>query len=811
MSEEAPFSKGLSRRGFLKLAGVTGAVGAAGAAGMVSTSGWLKPAGADGNSDDRVAHTFHQCHCGGHCSFSCTVRDGRLVLIQPNTSWEDKKYATVCLKGLSEVNHVYSEERIQTPLKRVGERGANEFESITWDEALDTLVSKVSEIKKKYGGNAMLTSSAVEPVYGGTGMLGWISLLFGTQTGGLEGIDTGIGNGFEPAIGGYGTGLGYSANEPADWVNSKNVILIGSNMLESVLVQSTHFFNAKEAGCYFTVVDPNFSTTACKADEWLPINPGTDAALILGMTSAVLDNGWADEGFMRKYTSMPFLVDVKSGKVLKVSKAIKGEDGEGATQDRCYVWDTASKQKKFHDQCGKTAALEGTFKIDGRTYTTVYELVKKAQKQYTAEWAADITGIDADKIVALAKRYATGGPACLGWGVGGGDKYANADVTGHAAAVITALTGQYGKKGASTGFFGDGGLRIESGAELAEWPLPDSLAPAEDEMDAFDLRVKKNNVHGVICLGDPIQQHFADYNKTLKWLSSLDFIAVIDICFGSTSAYADLILPVCSKFEADEDIESIKSCYNHVLLREKVIDPLFESKTDFTLQKDIAKRLGVDKYLPASAEELARYALEKSDDPKVAGMTLAKLKENGGILPHADAKDIHRAFTNMAMPTPSGRFEVYYEDMLEYGQQLPHYEKPNEVYEGNELAQKYPLQFSQPRTRFHLHNQFCDSKWIQELYSPYAELNPQDMESRGLSDGDEVRIVNDRGELKCPVRANAAVRPGTSRMYEGSWTKYTDEGNVQNLTNDTMNERGYAQFSGPVIPYNDTLVQIEKA
>ena len=136
---------GLTRRGFLKATGAAaGALGLAGAAGMTTADSWLAPAQAHAEPEERVGYTFHYRHCQCNCHLKCTVRDGRMVLVEPN-EWPDKRNETICLKGISEIQHTYSKERLQVPLKRVGERGAGEFVEITWDEALDTIAEKVKE------------------------------------------------------------------------------------------------------------------------------------------------------------------------------------------------------------------------------------------------------------------------------------------------------------------------------------------------------------------------------------------------------------------------------------------------------------------------------------------------------------------------------------------------------------------------------------------------------------------------------------------------------------------------------------------
>lgn len=155
--------------------------------------------------------------------------------------------------------------------------------------------------------------------------------------------------------------------------------------------------------------------------------------------------------------------------------------------------------------------------------------------------------------------------------------------------------------------------------------------------------------------------------------------------------------------------------------------------------------------------------------------------------------------------------DVYYDALVEYGQALPAYEPPLEAHAGNKLAETYPLQLANVRTRYRIHNQFNDAKWIQQFAEPRIELNPSEMEKRGLATGDAVEVFNDRGSFKCRVKANESIRPGSARMFEGQTADFLIEGNVQNVTNDGYVERGAELMCGPVIPFSDTLVEIKKA
>ncbi len=136
MSGTSSPHSGLTRRSFLKATGAAaGALGLAGAAGMVTADNWLAPTQAHAEAGERVAHLCHQFHCLTGCNLKCTIRDERVALIEPS-DLVDESHSTICLRGINEVAHIYSSDRLQTPLRRVGERGEGKFEQISWDEAI---------------------------------------------------------------------------------------------------------------------------------------------------------------------------------------------------------------------------------------------------------------------------------------------------------------------------------------------------------------------------------------------------------------------------------------------------------------------------------------------------------------------------------------------------------------------------------------------------------------------------------------------------------------------------------------------------
>ncbi|WP_165170837.1 molybdopterin-dependent oxidoreductase [Adlercreutzia sp. ZJ242] len=794
---------GLTRRSFLKTAGAAaGAVGLAGAAGMTSTSGWLAPAQAHAEPEERIAYTFHYRHCQCNCHLKCTVRDGRLALIEPN-DWPDKRNETICVKGISELQHTYSLERLQTPLKRVGERGQGEFVEISWEEALDTIADEVKRIQEKYGKDAICTMLSVDSLSVN------LNRLLGSQEKPHSGIDIGLGNGFSPALA-EPSNQGSASNEFRDWKNAKTILNVGCNSLETCMVTARYFFDAKDAGAEIITIDPNFSTTAANSSRWIPIEPGTDAALYSGMMSIILDNGWYDEDYLIANTNLPFLVKTSDGSLLRDHEATKGED---PASNPFKVIDQKTGEVRSYNADGISAQLEGTVVIEGEQYTTAFALLKQKMAECPAKWAAEKTGIPEETIYEITEKYACKGPSILSFGFGGADKFANADVSGHAAVTLATLVGSFGTgiPGRGAGAYVKAYHNGHASGSFPAWPLPSECKTSAAPKDSVDMRDENSRIHMIWLQDGAFQQRTANQNRTNEWAKTLDFIVAQEIWHTPSVDWADIVLPVCSHFECEEDIGMLRSFRGHVLLQEKVLDPLFNSHSDFWIENELAKRLGYGDDVPQSTEELARWQLDNPKDKALEGISLDDLIANNGIVPMNNQPEIYQSYGNQTYKTPSGKIEVYYENLADCGQAIPVYEEPNEAYASNPARNDYPLQFFQRRTRYHLHQNLVDSTWIQQFYSPRVEMNPVDAESRGLAAGDVVEVFNGRGSFKCPCLVSESIRPGTIAMVEGVWDKYMDEGSLQNVTNDYANPRGQKLKNGRVIPYNDTLVEVTKA
>lgn len=799
----------LSRRGLFKAAG---ALGLAGGASMAAADGWLKPATAQAEPEEHTACTYHNEHCLCNCVLQCTVRDGRLVMVQPRPN-EDKRFENVCLKGISEIQHIYGEARIQAPMRRVGERGSGEFEVISWDEAFQMIADNFKACQDTYGKDALWIQFSTEAQQRFTPLLPTILNASTNKGGGLDGYDMGQVNGFFPS-----TFVGpFAPNTIWDWENANLVINTNCNLLETGMMWSRGFLNAQAAGTKIINIDPRFSTTAAKADQWIPIEPGTDPAFFLGMINYILEHDLYDQECLIANTQMVFLANKATGEVYKTlavttdpASAVESADpalGQEAQTPTPMVWDSVTGAPAFHNAEGVVATLEGEFDIEGTVYETLFTRCRREMSQYTLEWAQETCGVDADVIAQVAREYAKG-PSIINFGVGGIDKFYNSDVAGHCYALISILTGNYGKAGTGLGIYGYHVSNFDP--VLGGWALPENVGTANNQMAFFDAVQSNPNIHAAMFFGDIPTQKAANWNRTLEWLDSLDFVCLADIYYSSVVDFCDLVLPVCSKFECQDEVGGIKYANAHVMANLKVLDPLFDSKSDFYIEKGIADAMGLGHLYPADGVEYANAVL-KTDDPLVAGITLETLKANGGAQRMNGTEDLIGEPVGQGGHTASGKAEPYYEGLLGCGQAFPAWEAPVEAYRDNPLRETYPLQFGQARTRFRVHSAYSGARWIQQIVEPHIELNPADAQARGLEDGEKVEVFNDRGRFVTELRLNESIRPGSAFMYESTYRQYMDGTLMQSVCNDNQNERGRNFIFGPMIPYNDTLVEIRKA
>ena len=234
--------------------------------------------------------------------------------------------------------------------------------------------------------------------------------------------------------------------------------------------------------------------------------------------------------------------------------------------------------------------------------------MKEWLADYSLEWAAETCGISQKTIAALADRYANNGPAIIDFGLGGPDKYTNADVLGHSTSILVAITGNYGKPGAGFGFLSWRVGRRRSCRHVERLgPFPKSTHTTTCGISMYDMPYKENPIRVALTFGDAFTLQAAAANDTLAWVKSLDFFAIVDIYHSSAVDYADIVLPACSKFECEENVKALRASYGHVMLANGMVQPLFESKSDLQIERLLAAEWGLEHLLPENLRRVGPF------------------------------------------------------------------------------------------------------------------------------------------------------------------------------------------------------------
>lgn len=713
------------------------------------------------------------CHdCGGRCPLSVHVRGGKIVAIEGDSS--DEPYLRACLRGRAYRQRVYSPDRLKHPLKRTGNRGEGKFAQISWDEALDTVASNLKRVKEQFGPASILCASGSgnQGILHGAVAVERMLAAFGGYT------RTWAAPSYEGALYASMTTYGTlrTGSSWSDLVNSKLVIMWGWNPAETIWDAGTikTLIDVKEAGVKIVSVDPRLTdTTAVLADQWIPIRPGTDIAMLLAMAYVIISKNLHHRQFIDKYTT---------GFEQFAAYIIGGEDGQPKSPS----------------------------------------------------WAEEITGVAASTIENLAVEYAASRPAALipGWGPG---RTALGEQYHRAANILIAITGNLGLHGGFAGGFmrsypsRELGLprgqrnQVEIGAPNRKYSLPLPGGTGRTSARVHDDRIfdaiLKGKQGGYPC--DPKLAYIvamnlinsrSNTNKGIEALNNLEFIVIHEQFLTPTAKYADIVLPVNTFMErSDIAVPWLGSPY--YIYMNKAIDSLHESKTDWEICAALAPRLDIKNFGEEKSEDewlqtVCRSTGEIPDyqEFKKKGVHKINLKE-----PIVSFKKQIEDPENNPFPTPSGKIELYSDMLADMNSPLiPPVPKLINMWEGynDPLRKKYPLQLITPHLKRRAHSTLDNIPWLKELEPQTVWINTEDARARGVANGERVLIFNDRGKVLIPAKVTERIMPGVVSICEGAWYQPDengiDRGGCANvLTNDLPSPGG-------AVPCNTALVEVSK-
>jgi anaerobic selenocysteine-containing dehydrogenase len=804
----------LTRRRFVQ--------GAAGAAGMLTVGDGLRfftstPDASAGVVDGTPVtfRTGHSNNCDGACGHLVTVVDGKVRQIK-GAPWGAETIAGApaptfqprcCLRGIAQVQNTYSPDRLKYPYQRVGERGSGQWRRISWDDATSIIAENFERIQAKYGKKSVW----IAPYTGSLSILEGVdgaSLRFASVIGASGGDFEGDSEGDASTPAGWNyvladpdlTGGGiFDGHEITDFLNAKAIVLWANNVAETSLPDWRIIADAQKQGVPVVSVDPRFTPTSAKADIWVPIRPGSDSALMDGVINYALQHKLYDAAYVKQYTVAPFLVDpvtklfVRSGGSYMV---VDGADGEVKPIQH------ATDPDLYGEHNGAKSALT---------------LLAEEMAPYTPQKVADMTALEPNQVLQLAELWTGKRPLAVRCGFGLSHWY-RGDLSMQALVTLQALMGNIGVHGGGITTFA-GGLTTTAFDFPHFWQPPGTeLFTVLEPMQACDAMLEDDPypVRAAWFMIDNFAQQMSDRNKTVRALKSLDFLVTSDYVMSATADLADIVLPACTYLEKT-DLLSSNNYYLQYM--PKVIEPLWESKSDLDALTMVATKMGYGKYFSKTPDEYITDILhigQPGADPTVQGLTWEQLRTGS---PHLNTVTVpYVAFYDKQFPTKSGRIEFYVERMIPFDQQLPGFKEPVEATPTNPLFKKYPLIFLSTHTRFRTHSQYVNLPWLKEINNNgegFLEINPVDAAARGLDTGDVVKVFNDRGYMKVRARLTEGIKPGVVNCYQGGWdtvrVKHYIEGHPNNLTHQIANP------AQAVIPnfksnaaYYDCLVQVQR-
>jgi len=747
------------------------------------------------NPEIRLVRTACPAHCGiDCCGILAHVKDGKVIKLEP-AEFPDERDRRICLRGLVSLDITYHPDRIKYPMKRVGERGEGKFERISWDEAYEIIVKKFKEISEKYGwksiGWALGGPGAGTTKFGA--YLRLASLTQSTRVSAWGYGDAGLPCGSRVIL---GRQFPYGHLHVATFWQRKYPELLmvwATNPAESMPLQNMRrLMDAKESGTQVIVVDPRFTVTASKADEYIGLNPATDSALALGIMNVIFQNDLHDKEFILEYTNGPYLVRIDTGKM------IRGKDINANKEDAYVIWHRPSDSHKTLSRSNvKEASLTGSYTIEGIECKPALQLLMDLSSEYTPEKTAEITGVEKELIIKLAKRIANAKKVVFLTHMGFTRTY-HGDISLRGVISVAAITGNVNAT-VSSGYV-PGGLNWNPFLKA----IPDK--PSFHRMGILNLydAVISGNPYPIKALWFAFINFLnqcANSNKIIEqFYPNLEFIVQTELFMTPSARYADLILPVCSFLEFSD---FMNSPYPNIQLQQKVIEPLFESKSDVTIVAELADRLGYGKYFEGGEEGLIDLIM---DSGSFKGITRETLKTKAVQLP----KLPEGASFPLSFGTPSRKIELYAEQLYEDGEALPVYLPPFEapVTPGEK---KYPLTLINGHSRFRTHSMFANIQALLDLNpEPLVDIHPIDAEKRDIRTGDIVTVYNDRARTTLKARVTEGVKPGVADITEGWWIEQFREGSLNHLTHDTINPVQDKVYE-PNMHMNDVAVEITKS
>jgi anaerobic selenocysteine-containing dehydrogenase len=712
----------------------------------------------------RIVHTVCSHDCPDSCAVLVTVNEeGRAVKVEGDPS-QPVTQGFLCGKVAKYLDRVYSPDRVLYPLRRRAglKKGLLQsgheleaFERVSWDEALDEIAARLKQVADRYGPESILPYS-----YAGTiGVLGFGSMdrRFFHRLGASQ-LDRTICSeaGGEAWKLVYGKKLGTPTE---DFRLAKLILAWGANIHGNNIHLWPMVEQARRNGARLIVIDPYRTRTAAVADWHIAIRPGTDVVLALGMMHVILNEG---------------------------------------LEDRAYIAEM----------------------------THGFEHLAERVREYTPERAAFYTGMTPAEVEQLAREYATTRPAAIRMNYGV-QRCENGGAAVRAIAMLPALTGAWKCRGGGAQLSTSGAFKWDENAvrrpDLALASPLGRLARVVNMCELGQALTQPGSydgdgpaVHALFVYNSNPGAVAPNHNAVTRGLERKDLFTVVHEQFlTDTTDYADFVLPATTFLEHTD----VQGAYGHYFLQlsKQAIEPLGEARSNVWLFGQLAQRMGfTETCFRDTPEAIIRQALAigadgHSTNPEMEHITMENLEREEHIPLAFHLHPEMRPFmpyTTGTIPTPSGKVEFFSETLATAGKDgLPGFVAPTESRWGK-AAEQYPLELLGRKSDNYMNSTFANlpgHRKMEARTTQRLEMHSDDATSRGLADGDPVRVFNDRGSLELTVMLNANLPRGVvaARL---DWAKmHLGGANINALTSERLTDIGAGAT------FYSTLVEVAKA
>ncbi|MGI2259316.1 DMSO/selenate family reductase complex A subunit [Shewanella sp. GXUN23E] len=807
----------MERRNFLKMSAALGAAATVSGCNSSSKDANVVPPQPP-VSEEQLNWSACLVNCGSNCPVKVYSRDGVITRIESDHETTDEygvnHQIRCCPRGRSLRQRTYATDRLRQPMKRVGARGEGKFVPVSWDEAYAAIGSKLQQI-------AQDQSKGPESIYMHYGTGAYYGFAANTNTWGrLLNINGGFLNhhwdyswagAYAACIATYGDQWDSIAGTTLDQIAKSDLFVgFGFNPNEIRMSGSGEgydFIKALESNTRnikVWMVEPRYTDSMRgNEDHWLPVRPGTDAALVEAIIHEMIRSGYVTakvQGFLDKYVvgfDKASLVNAKAAVALNADPFIASHA------------EFIDPDENYHDY------------IMG-----VGKFAQQGPRDMT--WAAGVCGIPELKIKALADDIMNASAPYISAGAGI-SRHANGDQATRAVYTLAIMTGKLGLEGVNNGAmpasysFAVAGMptgsnpvdvtipvftwseAIVRGQEFTGVRDGVRLAGSSNELVDHNQTRLKSNIKAIInCAGNALVNQHSDSNGTAEILrdeSLCELIVVCDCWMTPSAMFADYLLPDSTWLEsndfANDSYASGQMAY--ATFMSSALKPLGESRSMYDICTGIAKAMGKEQQYTEGktsqqwCEEL--YQQTKAMHPDIEWpASYAEAQQTGVFRKYMPASSVAlKSYIDDPVanprPTVSGKIELYSLSLarkaatwtLREGDEitaLPKYTVTWDGYQDQQAIDKgYDLQLCGFHTKGRTHSSYHNVPWLREAVEDAVWMNPADAAQRNIADGDLVLVYNDRGTIEMPVRVTPRVVPGVCAMGQGAWYKPDPSGN----------------------------------